>query len=248
MNCREPDCGGEIGADGFCQECGLKSRAGTNGSAPTSPRVATGAAAVSKRSSSRTTKVARPRLGAGLVEIAPVPQPGPAGRGPRPTRTSREERRLCSNPDCGQPVGRAKDGQPGRTEGFCPGCRHPVPLPARSWRPAISSPGSTTIEGCIAHGGLGWIYLARDRNVADKWVVLKGLLNRSDPDAVAAALAELRFLAEIDHPNIVRIINGVQHGDDALHRHGLRAGHQPAGDARPAPARANGGDPDRRCR
>ena len=125
MNCREPDCAGEIGADGFCQECGLKSRAGTNGSAPTSPRVATGAAAVSKRSSSRTTKVARPRLGAGLVEIAPG-QPGPAAAAVLPDPHIPEERRHCSNPDCGQPVGRAKDGQPGRTEGFCRGVPAPV--------------------------------------------------------------------------------------------------------------------------
>ena len=48
----------------------------------------------------------------------------------------------------------------------------------------------------------------------DKWVVLKGLLNTSDPDARAAALSERRYLAEIDHPNIVRIINFVEHGND----------------------------------
>ena len=65
--------------------------------------------------------------------------------------------------------------------------------------------------GCIAHGGMGWIYLARDRNVSDRWVVLKGLLNSSDDDAMAAALAERRFLAEVEHPNIVKIFNFVQH-------------------------------------
>jgi len=40
------------------------------------------------------------------------------------------------------------------------------------------------------------VYLAKDRNVSDRWVVLKGLLNTSDPDGMAAALAELQFLAE----------------------------------------------------
>jgi serine/threonine-protein kinase PknG len=60
---------------------------------------------------------------------------------------------------------------------------------------------------------LGWIYLARDRNVSDRWVVLKGLLDSGDQDAMAAALAERRFLAEVEHPNIVKIFNFVQHRD-----------------------------------
>ena len=58
---------------------------------------------------------------------------------------------------------------------------------------------------------MGWVYLARDRNVSDRWVVLKGLLNSGDDDAMAAALAERRFLAEVEHPNIVKIFNFVQH-------------------------------------
>ncbi|WP_431930186.1 protein kinase domain-containing protein [Nonomuraea jabiensis] len=65
--------------------------------------------------------------------------------------------------------------------------------------------------GCLAHGGLGWIYLARDKNVSDRWVVLKGLLNTGDADAMAAALAERRFLAEVEHPNVVKIYNFAQH-------------------------------------
>ena len=64
--------------------------------------------------------------------------------------------------------------------------------------------------GCLAHGGLGWIYLARDRNVSDRWVVLKGLLDTGDADALAAAAAERAFLAEVEHPNIVKIYNFVQ--------------------------------------
>ena len=34
-----------------------------------------------------------------------------------------EDRRNC--PICESPVGRSRDGQPGRTEGFCPKCRNP---------------------------------------------------------------------------------------------------------------------------
>jgi serine/threonine-protein kinase PknG len=73
--------------------------------------------------------------------------------------------------------------------------------------------GQYEVLGCLAHGGLGWIYLARDRNVSDRWVVLKGLLNAGDADAMAAAVAERQFLAEVEHPNIVRIYNFVQHAD-----------------------------------
>lgn len=61
--------------------------------------------------------------------------------------------------------------------------------------------------------GLGWIYLAVDRAVSDRWVVLKGLLDTGDQDAMAAAISERRFLAEIEHAGIVRIYNFVEHLD-----------------------------------
>ncbi|MEH3154104.1 MAG: protein kinase [Gordonia paraffinivorans] len=70
------------------------------------------------------------------------------------------------------------------------------------------------IRGAIAHGGLGWIYLAVDRNVADRAVVLKGLLNSKDREAQAVAFAERQFLAAVSHPNIVKIFNFVEHTDD----------------------------------
>ena len=46
--------------------------------------------------------------------------------------------------------------------------------------------------------------------MAHRWVVLKGLLNAGDEEAMAAALAERLFLAEVEHPNIVKIINFVE--------------------------------------
>jgi serine/threonine-protein kinase PknG len=67
------------------------------------------------------------------------------------------------------------------------------------------------VAGCLAHGGMGWIYLAQDRNVSDRWVVLKGLLNTGDESGMAAAIAERQFLAQVEHPNIVRIYNFVEH-------------------------------------
>ncbi|MDO5682854.1 MAG: tetratricopeptide repeat protein [Propionibacteriaceae bacterium] len=71
--------------------------------------------------------------------------------------------------------------------------------------------GQYEVAGCLAHGGLGWIYLARDLNVSRRWVVLKGLLNSGDADANAAAIAEQQFLAQVTHPLIVEIHNFVSH-------------------------------------
>ena len=67
--------------------------------------------------------------------------------------------------------------------------------------------------GALAHGGMGWIYLAKDRNVSGRWVVLKGLLNTGDADALAATIGEQRFLARVEHPLIVEIYNFVTHDD-----------------------------------
>ncbi|EST24840.1 Ser/Thr protein kinase [Streptomyces roseochromogenus subsp. oscitans DS 12.976] len=123
-----------------------------------------------------------------------------------------ERKRFCSRSDCGAPVGRARGERPGRTEGFCTKCGHPY-----SFVPKLKAGdvvhGQYEVVGCLAHGGLGWVYLAVDRAVSDRWVVLKGLLDTGDQDAMAAAISERRFLAEIEHANIVRIYNFVEHLD-----------------------------------
>jgi serine/threonine-protein kinase PknG len=71
--------------------------------------------------------------------------------------------------------------------------------------------GQYDVQGCIAHGGVGWIYLAIDRNVSDRWVVLKGLLQPGGQQAQAIAVAERQFLAMVNHPGIVKIYNFVEH-------------------------------------
>jgi serine/threonine-protein kinase PknG len=121
-----------------------------------------------------------------------------------------EAKRYCSN--CDQPVGRGRDGRPGLTEGFCRNCGSRFSFSPKL-EPGDLVAGQYEVLGCLAHGGLGWIYLAKDRNVSDRWVVLKGLLDTGDADAMAAAVAERQFLAEVEHPNIVRIYNFVQHAD-----------------------------------
>ncbi len=167
---------------------------------------------VSVRSSgSSASASARGRLGAGLVEVPGVPRPDPRAMVLENPEVP-ERKRFCSRSDCGAPVGRARGERPGRTEGFCTKCGHPY-----SFVPKLTTGdivrGQYEVMGCLAHGGLGWVYLAVDRAVSDRWVVLKGLLDTGDQDAMAAAISERRFLAEIEHANIVRIYNFVEHLD-----------------------------------
>jgi serine/threonine-protein kinase PknG len=142
------------------------------------------------------------------VEIPPVPYRDPAAAVLSDPQVP-ENRRYCGS--CEQPVGRGRDGRAGLTEGFCRNCGTPFSFSPKLI-PGDLVNGQYEVLGCLAFGGLGWIYLAKDHNVSDRWVVLKGLLNTGDADAMAAAVAERQFLAQVEHPNIVRIYNFVQYG------------------------------------
>ncbi|MFJ9340785.1 tetratricopeptide repeat protein [Streptomyces sp. NPDC101733] len=167
---------------------------------------------VSVRSSGNSTgSSGRGRLGAGLVNVPEVPRPDPSAAVLENPEVP-ERKRFCSRSDCGAPVGRARGERPGRTEGFCTKCGHPYSFVPKL-RAGDVVHGQYEVAGCLAHGGLGWVYLAVDRAVSDRWVVLKGLLDTGDQDAMEAAISERRFLAEIEHSNIVRIYNFVEHLD-----------------------------------
>lgn len=178
---------------------------GLSGGAGTVPSVSVRASGASGGSSGRG------RLGAGLVQVPDVPRPDPCAAVMANPEVP-ERKRFCSRSDCGAPVGRARGDRPGRTEGFCTKCGHPYSFVPKL-RGGDVVHGQYEVAGCLAHGGLGWVYLAVDRAVSDRWVVLKGLLDTGDQDAMAAAISERRFLAEIEHSNIVRIYNFVEHLD-----------------------------------
>jgi len=166
-------------------------------------RVAESGRSVSGRargSSGRSTR--RGRLGAGLVEVPRVPSRDPATAMLSHPEVP-ESKRVCGR--CNEPVGRSTRDRPARAEGTCSHCGAPFSFVPKL-TPGELVAGQYEVLGCLAHGGYGWIYLAKDHNVSDRWVVLKGLLD---------ALAERRFLAEVEHPNIVRIYNFVQHPDPA---------------------------------
>lgn len=63
------------------------------------------------------------------------------------------------------------------------------------------------VAGVIGQGGMGYIYLAHDRNVSGRMVVLKGI--REGAQQLGAAQAEREFLASISHPEIVKAYNFV---------------------------------------
>jgi serine/threonine-protein kinase PknG len=226
MTCTQAGCDGTI-VDGYCDVCGAPAGAPpqVESAAVESPSTAAGSTRTGTNrlraapiGSTRTgsTRTARTsvlrhrrhgRLGAGITTVPPQPVSDPRSA-VMAVPSVAEDKRFC--PSCGNPVGRSRDGRPGRTEGFCPTCRSPF-----SFSPKLG-PGDTVggqyeVVGCLAHGGLGWIYLAQDKNVSDRWVVLKGLLNSGDVEAYHAAIAEKQFLAEVQHPLIVEIYNFVIH-------------------------------------
>jgi serine/threonine-protein kinase PknG len=149
------------------------------------------------------------RLGGGLVEIPRVPEIDPlAALMVNPVVA--ESKRFCWN--CGRPIGRASDEHPGESEGRCPHCGSEFTfLPQLN--PGDMVADQYEIKGCVAHGGLGWVYLAVDHNVNERPVVLKGLVHSGDAEAQAIAMAERQFLAEVVHPSIVKIYNFVEHPD-----------------------------------
>jgi serine/threonine-protein kinase PknG len=242
LACVRADCPGPgVIEDGYCNVCGFAPQAvatptkgsGSNGdgrpatlataapvSGSTSPDTTTlrsnpGEGAPSSRTggSSGFRGGSRGALGAGLVEMPSVPRRDPQSV-VLPNPEVPERKRFCAR--CGHEVGRTRDGRPGRTEGFCPEDGAPFSFSPKL-RPGELVAGQYRVAGCIAHGGLGWIYLAQNLNLSHRggyvWVVLKGLLDSEDEAAASAAVAERQFLAEVKHPNIVQIYNFVQHED-----------------------------------
>jgi serine/threonine-protein kinase PknG len=206
MSCMQPGCAGEV-MDGYCNVCGMAPRNPSTAGLPKTQVSGTATAVLRRSGTARTGVADRRHLGAGLVEVPSVPYQDPASVVLSEPNVA-ESRRFCAS--CRDPVGRGRDGSQGRAEGFCRNCGTSF-----SFVPKLAAgdlvAGQYEVAGCLAHGGLGWIYLARDRNVSDRWVVLKGLLDSNDQDATVAALAERRFLAEVEHPNIVKIFNFVEH-------------------------------------
>lgn len=197
-----------------------------NGSTQLSGKTATG----SRRSGS-TRSSSRRRLGLGLVSVPELPKADPLDN-LMPEAKVPEGKRYCTGtrPDgsaCESPLTREKCTRCGQAHDYigtprkaCSKCGGPCELVAREkgfcnvcgtpydFRPKLAPgdvvSGQYEVAGCIAFGGMGWVYLAKDLTLG-RFVLLKGLVNSSDPSLARAAVAERQFLAEVKHPNIVGV-------------------------------------------
>jgi serine/threonine-protein kinase PknG len=204
-NCPKAGCGAPIGDDGYCTRCGTAARP-LSMLQPSMPQPVTSQPAARPVTSHLLTMGPRRNP---LVSLPALPlgeQMTPVLDDPQVP----EHKRFCPNPRCRHPVGRTRNGQPGRAEGFCPqdGTRF-------SFRPLLQpgelvGDGQFKVQGAITHGGLGWLYRAWDCWVP-RWVALKGLIEPDDPDNRQAMVAELAALADASHPNIVTVLTVVRH-------------------------------------
>jgi serine/threonine protein kinase len=82
-------------------------------------------------------------------------------------------------------------------------------LPAQSSLTGQTLDDRYVIENELGHGGVGVVYLARDRKLHDKRVVIKLLLDKSLDNAwvVQKFQQEKEALARVDHPGVVGILD-----------------------------------------
>jgi serine/threonine-protein kinase PknG len=223
--CLEPGCSGSYGPHGYCEDCGHKEPSALAPEAPAAPSAPSPGSSPStaprSKPSGRITpsvpvtrgpRSSRTGIGAGWVSVPAVPPREGTGAA-LPVPEVPESQRFCRK--CDSPVGRERNGKPGLARGFC--TRDGTPF---SFAPTLSE-GDTVdryaIDRCIARGGQGWIYLAHDTHLSDTEaehrVVLKGLIDTEDQEAVEQAMQEKRYLTDVDHPNIVKINDFVRHPD-----------------------------------
>jgi len=227
--CQQQGCSGEI-IDEVCQVCGagVSSSIGATLSQISAhpPSLSTLAEAQSLRQATRksrtSTSASSPRqaLGGELVQIKLPPRVEPLSL-LRPGLRIPVSHRVCCNPRCvdeaGAPnslVRMGADGKPVLQEtGVCGKCGTPFSFEQLTTGSLIS--GQYEIKGPMAVGGCGFVYLAWDVNVG-RYVILKGLINSQDPAAIAAAIQERQFLANLRDPSVVSIINFVAHKNQSF--------------------------------
>lgn len=206
--CDRPGCRGTIAPTGFCDECGHRPASGRPaGTAVPGATVAVPVAPPVPAVPHSAYSSAASATGDGLISLPTVAVPDPSELvvpDPKPPRGGR----VCGKDGCPAVVGVGYGGQPAEPSGYCHRCGHPYSF-VPQLRPGELLNDQYQVVGCVAHGGLGWIYLARDTQLEGHHVALKGLINANDSTALSVAEAERRFLVALDHPDIVRIINFV---------------------------------------
>ena len=258
MRCGRPGCGGSI-EGGYCDECGMAPpRVPPPATSSTEALSGTGVpeiplscieshvenadddttpSAVEVSSREARTRSRPRRLGTGLVEMPLVEVRDPESA-LMVDPSVPEGRRSCAA--CQAPVGRSVGGAPGRAEGFCRSCG--APFSFRPTRPR--RPGRRAVrDRRLPRPRRARLDLPRPRSqrVADRWVVLKGLLDTRRPgrDGGGARGAPLpgrgRAPQHRQDPQLRRARRR------RLHRHGVRAAARACASCSTSGGRPNGG-------
>ncbi|QXJ25720.1 protein kinase [Actinomadura graeca] len=208
-HCDRPACAGAIDETGFCDTCGRRPLypGAFRGRRP-EPR-AEGSAPSAARAADSAGGSAELRVAAGLVVLPVLSSDDPDER----VITDPGSLSITRKHTCGERVSVAYAGQPALLMGFCPNCGVSYDFRPRLTRGDVLG-DQYTIVGPIAHGGQGWIYVARDRHLDGNLVAVKALIEPNDPIAIALGINERRYLTTLDHPNIVRIFNFVTHDSE----------------------------------
>ncbi|MGW1077085.1 tetratricopeptide repeat protein [Streptomyces sp. NPDC002537] len=200
-DCERPDCEGcSVDGTGFCHVTGRR-LAGVE-SPPTAGR---------RRQLATDRLFSVAPAGDGLLDLPFVRTPSPEALVVENPQVP-EGGKTCGYKGCTEKVGRPYKDQPALATGYCPECGHAFDFTPRL-APGDLVGGQYRVVGCLANGGLGWVYLAHDTRLEDHPVALKGLIHTGDPTALQLAGEEKRYLTRFDHPGIVRIINYVTHPD-----------------------------------
>jgi serine/threonine-protein kinase PknG len=191
-------CSGEIDEEGFCVGCGHRFQ----GSAATAQPPAEPPQPPERPTPPEPAAESWESVvdDAGLARLPDFDQSEPESR---PDDVP-EWHRRCGN--CEWPIGQSGYDQPALLSGFCPNCGKPY-----SFAPRLDKGhtlGHYEIVRPIAHGGVGWVYLAMDTHLDNRYVAIKGLINES-PATIAASVNERKFLITFDHEHIVRILDVV---------------------------------------
>jgi serine/threonine-protein kinase PknG len=157
----------------------------------------------------------RSRIGAGVVYVPPAPFVDPHSvvqiDPPLP------EQIICTN--CSRTV-RAGDGNPalGADSGECPcGARYDF---APKLQPGdLVENGHYRVLGVLDRGGQSWIHLAEDLKLDHMPCVLKARRHTEDSVGDEVERRELKALASLSHPGIVKIFNVVEHADATGRQH-----------------------------
>ncbi|MGW7053861.1 tetratricopeptide repeat protein [Streptomyces sp. NPDC054887] len=201
--CPHPGCTGHVTETGFCDLTGLPVDGETEAAAQQRATTAAAEARAVRRSARSAARFVLSGGGEHLMDLPLVQVPDPAllvesAEDRPPSHVMR-----CGNPNCTELIGFVT------TEGRCT-CGTPYSLKPQLTADDVLA-DQYRVVGPIAHGGLGWVYLAEDTQLYRRPVALKGLRNPHSSMAREVALRERRHLTDLNHKDVIRVINYATH-------------------------------------